>query len=52
MTKLVSLIVAVLTVVQILRPFGFPGFRRRGDAWKLAAIGLALFLIVAMTKGE
>jgi hypothetical protein len=51
MTKLISLIVAVLTVVQIARPLGLPGFRRRGDAWKLAFIGLVLFVLVAMTKG-
>lgn len=52
MTKLVSLIVAVLTVVQIVRPLGLPGLRLRGDAWKLAALAMVIFLLLAMTKGE
>jgi hypothetical protein len=52
MTKLVSLAITILTVVQILRPLGLPGLRRRSDAWKLAVLGLAIFLVVAATKGE
>jgi hypothetical protein len=52
MTKLISLVISVVTIVQIVRPLGLPGLRRRSDAWKLAALGLAIFLVVAATKGE
>ena len=38
--------------VQIVRPLGLPGLRKRADAWKLAAAGLATIMIVAMNKGE
>ena len=51
MTKAFSLLIGVATIVQIIRPLGLPGLKRRGDAWKLAALGLFVFLVVAMSKG-
>jgi len=52
MVKAISLIVALLMVVQVIRPLGLPGLRTRADAWKLAALALAMFMLVALTKGE
>jgi hypothetical protein len=52
MIKVVSLLIAVAMVVQLIRPLGLPGLRRRADAWKLAVAALAAFALVALTKGE
>jgi hypothetical protein len=52
MTRVVSILFGVVVVVQLIRPLGFPGLERRADAWKLAAGALAIFALVALTKGE
>lgn len=52
MIRALSLIIGLATIVQIIRPLGLPGLKRRADAWKLAVFGLAVFALVAMTKGE
>ena len=48
MTKAVALFLALAMLVQVIRPLGFPGLRRRADAWKLAvaAIGIVSFVAV------
>jgi hypothetical protein len=45
MSKAVGVFFACAMLVQIIRPIGLPGLRRRGDAWKLAVAGL--FAMVA-----
>ena len=52
MIKLISMITTLVVIVQIIRPLGLPGLRKRADAWKLAVGALFIFLIVAVTKGE
>ena len=52
MTKAFSLLMIIAMVVQIVRPLGLPGLRKRADAWKLALAALATIMVVAMTKGE
>jgi hypothetical protein len=52
MAKAISLLIGAVTVLQLLRPLGLPGLRKRADAWKLALFGLAIIALVAMTKGE
>jgi hypothetical protein len=52
MTRAISLIIILLMVVQIIRPLGLPGLKKRSDFWKLAVAALASFMIVALTKGE
>ena len=51
MTKLVSFLIVAAMGVQLIKPLGLPGLHRRADAWKLALAGLALFALVAVTKG-
>lgn len=48
MTKILSLLIVGLMIVQIIKPIGLPGLKRRSDFWKLAVIALAL---VALTAG-
>lgn len=52
MTKAFSLLMILAMVVQIVRPLGLPGLRKRADAWKLALAALVTIMIVAMTKRE
>ena len=50
MTRAVLLILGLAMVVQIIRPLGIVGLRRRADAWKIAAIGLVIVSAVAALK--
>ena len=52
MTRAISLLLGLATIIQIIRPLGLPGLKTRADAWKLAAFGLLLVVLVAATKGE
>lgn len=46
-TKLLSVFVVLAMLVQIIKPLGLPGLRRRGDFWKLPLAGF--FVIVLIT---
>ena len=48
MVKLLSVLMALAMVVQIIKPLGLPGLRRRGDFWKIALFALGL---LALTIG-
>jgi hypothetical protein len=52
MTKAVSLLFVHALVVQLIRPLGLPGLKKRADAWKLALAALLIVTLVAMTKGQ
>jgi hypothetical protein len=40
MTKVLSLAILAMMAIQIIKPLGFPGLRRRRDFWKLALLAL------------
>ncbi|MGF0539327.1 hypothetical protein ACQQ2Q_15125 [Agrobacterium sp. ES01] len=46
MTKVIGLFLILAMAVQIIKPLGFPGLRRRSDFWKIALIA---FLIWSLT---
>lgn len=49
MVKILSIFVVLAMIVQIIKPLGLPGLRRRGDFWKLPLAGfLAIVLISAL----
>ncbi|HEX2255822.1 MAG TPA: hypothetical protein VHG92_03810 [Afifellaceae bacterium] len=50
MTKAISLILGAAMIVQLIRPLGLPGLKKRADAWKLAVFALALVAVVAAIK--
>ena len=52
MSKLFALLLALVMVLQIIRPFGWPGLRHRGDAWKLALGALLVFGLTALMRPE
>ena len=52
MTKLIALFMAMLALIQFIKPLGLPGLKRRQDAWKLAVAGVGLmFLFILLTAG-
>ncbi len=52
MTKIIALFMAMLALIQFIKPLGLPGLKRRQDAWKLAAAGVGLmFLFIVLTAG-
>lgn len=40
MTKVILLLLLVLSAIQLIKPLGWPGLKRRSDFWKLALGGL------------
>ncbi|MBX3579080.1 MAG: hypothetical protein KF723_17920 [Rhizobiaceae bacterium] len=48
MTKALALLFLLAMSVQIIRPLGLPGLKRRGDAWKIAAAALAMFSLTVV----
>jgi len=48
--KVIWVAFAAAMVAHLIRPFGLPGLRRRGDAWKLAVVAFALFALVVMVR--
>ena len=39
MTKVLMLVCAAAALIQIIKPLGWPGLKRRQDAWKLVVFG-------------
>lgn len=50
MTKLFSLLICLLMVIQIIRPLGLPGLRRRIDFWRLALLALVVFGVTTLIR--
>lgn len=52
MTKILSLVIVLMMVIQIIKPLGLPGLRHRRDFWKLALVALgAISLTVVLSHG-
>ncbi|MEX4008369.1 hypothetical protein [Neoaquamicrobium sediminum] len=47
MSKILSMVIVGLMIVQIIRPLGLPGLKRRADFWKLAVVALGLIVVTA-----
>lgn len=52
MTKAIAVLFVLAMVVQVIRPIGVIGLRRRADFWKLAALALLVTLAVAVIRPE
>ncbi|MEO1200258.1 MAG: hypothetical protein AAFX39_13665 [Pseudomonadota bacterium] len=44
MAKTIAVLLALATLVHMIRPLGLPGLRQRKDAWKIAIFGIAAML--------
>lgn len=45
MTKAILLLLLALSVIQIIKPLGWPGLKKRSDFWKLALAGLMITVL-------
>ncbi len=52
MTKIISAIVICAMVAHMIRPFGLPGLKKRGDVWKLALAAFVLIALVTAIRPE
>ncbi|WP_202615403.1 hypothetical protein [Rhizobium deserti] len=50
MTKLISVLLMLAMLIQIIRPIGLPGLRRRMDFWKLALLAFAIWTIALLLR--
>ncbi|WP_436262101.1 hypothetical protein [Mesorhizobium caraganae] len=41
MSKLLALVIIGMMAIQLIKPLGWPGLKRRGDFWKLALLAMA-----------
>ncbi len=41
MSKIIMVICAAVALIQLIKPLGWPGLKRRQDAWKLVLFGAA-----------
>ncbi|EJB05616.1 hypothetical protein Rleg9DRAFT_4503 [Rhizobium leguminosarum bv. trifolii WSM597] len=45
MTKLIALLLILAMAIQLIKPLGLPGLRRRTDFWKIALIAFAIWAL-------
>jgi hypothetical protein len=50
MTKAISAFLILLMIVQLIKPLGLPGLRRRGDFWKLAVVAFVTWSITLLIR--
>jgi hypothetical protein len=50
MTKVISILVILLMLIQIIKPLNLPGLRRRMDFWKLALLAFALWTLALLLR--
>ena len=48
MSKALSLVILALMAVQLIKPLGWPGLKRRRDFWKLALAALAAIAVTVL----
>ncbi|RFC67761.1 hypothetical protein DY251_09185 [Mesorhizobium denitrificans] len=47
MSKAFAIFMIALMAIQIVKPLGLPGLKKRGDFWKLAFVAMAAISITA-----
>lgn len=50
MTKVIGLLLVLAMLVQVIRPLGVPGLRRRRDFWKISVIAFAVWSIALLIR--
>nr|WP_210255371.1 hypothetical protein [Rhizobium sp. SG741] len=44
-TKVIAVLLLLAMAVQVIKPLGLPGLRRRVDFWKIAIIAFAVWTV-------
>lgn len=52
MAKILALLLFALMILHLIRPFGLPGLRRRGDFWKIAVVAIAVMMATIMFQSQ
>lgn len=52
MSKALALILVLAMLAHLIRPFGLPGLRTRGDFWKIALFALLVLSVVAVIRPD
>lgn len=50
MTKVIALLLILAMAVQVVKPIGVPGLRRRADFWKIAVFAFAATMIISVLR--
>ena len=50
MAKALTFILLLAMVAHLIRPFGWPGLRTRGDFWKIALFALGAMILTAAIR--
>lgn len=50
MAKAILLVLLLAMIVQIIRPLGLPGLRRRGDFWKIALVAFVVMMLTVLIR--
>ena len=50
MTKLLAVVIILMMAIQVIKPLGLPGLRRRMDFWKLALIAFAVWAVALLSR--
>ncbi len=45
MTKIIMFLLLLVAAIQVIKPLGWPGLKKRKDAWKLVAGVVAITLV-------
>ncbi|MBN9253835.1 MULTISPECIES: hypothetical protein [unclassified Mesorhizobium] len=48
MSKLLALVIVGIMAIQIIKPLGWPGLKRRSDFWKLALLAIAAISVTVV----
>lgn len=50
MTKLIAVLLIIAMAIQIVKPLGLPGLKRRMDFWKIAVFAIFVTGLVAVFR--
>ncbi|MGV8938991.1 MAG: hypothetical protein ACOH2J_17870 [Allorhizobium sp.] len=50
MTKVIAAFLILAMVVQLIKPLGIPGFRKRGDFWKIAIVAFVTWSLALLMR--
>ncbi len=52
MARAISFLLILAMAVQIIRPIGLPGLKKRGDFWKIAVFAFAVTMLIIFIRPE
>ncbi len=52
MARAISFLLILAMVVQVIKPIGLPGLRKRGDFWKIAVFAFAITMAIVFIRPE